>query len=607
MNRRGFLKSAAALAAVPLGCSDLSTTSGGRTASLPTHRVRPGDPNWPSPAAWDRLNQEVSGRLLRVESPLAACRKAPGSAACDDLFRKLKNPYYLGDEPGLTQTSGWVDAWTSEPSVYAVAAVRTEDVVAAVNFARQNHLRLVIKGGGHSYQGTSCSADSLLIWTRAMNRIDLHDAFVAQGCAGKQAPQPAVSIGAGAIWAQAYEAVTTRGGRYVQGGGCTTVGVAGLIQSGGFGSFSKHYGLAAAALLEAEVVTADGAVRIANAGTHSDLFWGLKGGGGGSLGVVTRVTLRTRELPEFFGAVFGAIQARSDGAFRRLIARFIGFYHDRLFHRHWGEQVAFETGNRLEFSMLFAGLNRDGAADAWRPFLDWVAAGPQDYSFEPEVVFLNVPARQMWDSNAIREQAPGAVLCDDRPGAPAGNFYWAGDHGQVGQVLHAYKSVWLPAGLLEGDQQPRLVEALFTASRHWRVSLHFNKGLAGAPAEEVEAARDTAINPAVIEAFALAIIAGGGPPAFPGIAAHEPDVAAARRRATQIGAAMDELRKVAASGGSYVSESDFFERSWQQSFWGTNYPRLTAVKKKYDRTGLFYVHHGAGSEGWSADGFRSTT
>ena len=64
------------------------------------------------------------------------------------------------------------------------------------------------------------------------------------------------------------------------------------MQSGGFGSFSKDYGMAAASLLEAEIVTADGEVRIANACTNPDLFWGLKGGGGGSLGVVTRLTLR---------------------------------------------------------------------------------------------------------------------------------------------------------------------------------------------------------------------------------------------------------------------------------------------------------------------------
>jgi FAD/FMN-containing dehydrogenase len=603
MNRRQFLKSAAAVAVLPIGCSHLSTTSEKRVAANPpVRRARPGDPDWPSAASWDSLKGEVGGRLIKVESPLATCRAAPTSPQCDEFFRKLKNPYYVGDDPALTQTSGWVDAWTSEPSIHAVAATSTKDVVAAVNFARKNNLRLVVKGGGHSYQGTSCSADSLLIWTRAMKDIVLRDAFVAQGCKGKQPPQPAVTVGAGAIWAQAYDAVTTKGGRYVQGGGCTTVGVAGLIQSGGFGSFSKNYGLAAAALLEAEVVTADGEVLIANTCTHPDLFWGLKGGGGGSLGVVTGVTLRTRELPEYFGGVFGTIQATSDAAFRNLMARIISFYHDHLFNPHWGEQIAFQGGNRVEISMLFHGLNRREAERVWRPFLDWVT-GSRDFSIEKEVSFLEVPARSMWDFETLRKQAPGAVLFDDRPAAPAGNFFWAGDQGQVGQVLHAYKSAWLPAALLQSDQQSRLVEALFACTRHWRVSLHFNKGLAGAPPEEVAAARDTATNPVVLDAFALAIIAGGGPPAFPGVLGHEPDVTAARQRAGEIGKAMDELWRVEPNAGSYVSESDFFERSWQQSFWGSNYQRLAAVKKKYDPTGLFFVHHGVGSEEWSPDGF----
>src|SRR5262249_10588963 len=157
---------------------------------------------------------------------------------------QLHNPYYLGDQPAMTQTSGYLDAWTSAPSVYAVAVATTADVVAAVNFAREHHLRLVVKGGGHSYQGTSNAADSLLIWMRPMQGIVLHEGFIPHGCAGHHTPQPAVSVDAGALWMQVYDAVTTQAGRYVQGGGCTTVGVAGLIQSGGFGSFSKHYGLA---------------------------------------------------------------------------------------------------------------------------------------------------------------------------------------------------------------------------------------------------------------------------------------------------------------------------------------------------------------------------
>ena len=162
--------------------------------------------------------------------------------------------------------------WTSAPSVYAVAARDAADVAAAVNFARDNKLRLVVKGGAHSYQGTSNAADSLLIWTRKMNKVTLHDSFVGKDCSGKVTPVPAVTAEAGAVWMDLYQAVTTEGGRYVQGGGCTSVGVAGLIQSGGFGSFSKTFGTAASSLLEAEVVTADGIVRTVNACRDADLF-----------------------------------------------------------------------------------------------------------------------------------------------------------------------------------------------------------------------------------------------------------------------------------------------------------------------------------------------
>jgi FAD/FMN-containing dehydrogenase len=181
--------------------------------------------------------------LIPVKFPLSLLKTDPEDATAKRLWENLNNPYYIGDQPGLTQTLGWVDAWATKPSVYAVVARNAHDIAAAVNFARENDLRLVVKGGGHSYQGTSNAPDSLLIWTRRMNDIAMHTAFVPQGCEHILQPQPAVTLGAGTIWMQAYDAVTTKGGKYVQGGGCATIGVAGLIQSGGFGSFSKHYGL----------------------------------------------------------------------------------------------------------------------------------------------------------------------------------------------------------------------------------------------------------------------------------------------------------------------------------------------------------------------------
>ena len=169
-----------------------------------TRRVRPSDPDWPTPMEWNRLKEMVGGRLIEIETPLKACVDNPDAPACQELLRNLRNPFFVGDQPWATQSTGWADAWTSAPSVYAVAAKTAADVSAAVNFAREHNLRLVVKGGGHSFHGTSNAPDSLLIWTRAMNDIALHDAFVPQGCSTP--PQPAVSVGAGAIWLHVYDA-----------------------------------------------------------------------------------------------------------------------------------------------------------------------------------------------------------------------------------------------------------------------------------------------------------------------------------------------------------------------------------------------------------------
>src|SRR3977135_3036689 len=233
MNRRAFLKAIASAALIPILPRRLLATTSLR-------RRRPSDANWPSASAWKQLNDTVGGNLIPVNFPLD-----PKDAAATLLSKNLRNPYYIGDQPGLTQTLGWIDAWATKPSVYAVAARKAKATAPAVNFARENNLRLVVKGGGHSYQGTSNAPDSLLFWTRHMHDIEMQTAFVPQGCEDALQPQPAGTVGAGTIGMQAYDAVTTKGGKYVQGGGCTTVCLGGLVQSGGFGRLSEHNGSAA--------------------------------------------------------------------------------------------------------------------------------------------------------------------------------------------------------------------------------------------------------------------------------------------------------------------------------------------------------------------------
>jgi FAD/FMN-containing dehydrogenase len=600
VNRRNLIRTAMGLPLLASGLSHRLAFAESKTGDVRSlrSRVRLADPAWPDAASWAKLKKSVGGNLIEVHPVFGACESAPDSADCLNASKNIRNPFYLGDQPGGTQVCGWFDAWTPVPSAFAVKTRNAADVAAAVNFARNNNLRLVVKGTGHSYLGTSSAPDSLLVWTRGMNAVTLQDSFVGHGCEGKVAPLPAVTAEAGAVWIDLYTAVTTNAGRYVQGGGCTDVGVAGLVQSGGFGSFSRGFGTAASGLLEAEIVTADGAIRIANACTNPDLYWALKGGGGGSWGVITRLTLRTHDLPQFMGWAWGTVKARSDETFRKLIARFVSFYTDNLLNPIWGEQVRFAPDNTFEISMSSHGLDAESAQAVWKPFFEWITASPNDFAITDAFGANGHGARHMWDT----EGNPSMTL-DSRAGAPKHHGWWKGDQAQVGAYLNGYDSLWLPARLLHEDQGRRLIDALFAGSRYKKIALHINKGLAGATSDAVAATLDTATNPAVTEAFALAIIADGQRGAYPGEPRAAIDLEAARKDARAIDLAAAELRKIAPNAGSYVSESNFFNRNWQRDYWGKNYSRLRAIKTKYDPDGLFFVHHGVGSEDWSADGF----
>src|SRR4051812_41257559 len=79
-------------------------------------RPRPGDAAWPGASQWSRLNVQVGNRLIRPVSPLKQCAAVADQARCDAFFKTIANPYLIRDDPALTQSLGWVDAWTSEPS-----------------------------------------------------------------------------------------------------------------------------------------------------------------------------------------------------------------------------------------------------------------------------------------------------------------------------------------------------------------------------------------------------------------------------------------------------------------------------------------------------------
>ncbi|MGD9890805.1 MAG: FAD-binding oxidoreductase [Dehalococcoidia bacterium] len=159
-----------------------------------------------------------------------------------------------------------------------------EDVIAAVNFARESGLPLAVRGGGHNAAGLSVCDGGIVIDLSAMTAVAVDpDARTARAQGG-------------ATWGD-FDAATAAHGLATTGGLISSTGVAGLTLGGGLGWLMREYGLACDNLLSVEVVTADGRLVTASESENADLFWGLRGGGG-NFGVATSFVFRLHPVSE---------------------------------------------------------------------------------------------------------------------------------------------------------------------------------------------------------------------------------------------------------------------------------------------------------------------
>lgn len=574
---RGFL-SAAAVAALTAAAS---------------RAFAAGRAEWPRAVQWERLKQEVDGRLIRVKPAIAACLEAPEGPACARRLKAMRNPFFVEEQAGATILTGWHRAWTSAPSAYAVAVERPEDVAAAVRFAAKRGVKLVVKGTGHDYLGRSSAPNSLLVWTRPYRAIAIDRDFRPEGSPQSTPAVTAMRVQAGANWAEAFE-MATRHSLFVQGGHCTTVGAAGgFIQGGGFGPFTKMFGTGASNVLEYEVVLANGDIVVANDHQYQDLFWALRGGGGGTFGVVTRTVLRAHPMPSHYGLMFARIQARSDADYKRLLAHLVAIYREHFASRHWSIQFELGPSNALGIWGFSVGLNEDEARGAWDSLLAR-SRGKDDGAFQTVATWHFNPFPTMWSAAWWKAKDPSFVFIDDNPRNPSPMDY-ASAASQASAYVTAHHSRYIPARSFDESAQQPLVEALYEASRHHAFHFQTFKGLAEASEAVRARARETSMHPAVLDATALLIISDLQRARFPGLPGHEPDRVAAESAEAGARAATEPLWRLLPAA-TYPNEADYHETGWQELGWGSNYSRLLDIKRKYDPSNLFSVHHGVGSE-----------
>ena len=204
------------------------------------------------------------------------------AGAIATFTQSLRGPVFGREHPEYDEARKLYNRMIDKQPLLIARCTDAADVVAAVNFGRDNGLPIAIRGGAHNGAGLGSVDDGLVIDLSLMKGVRVDPA------------KPTVRAGAGCVTGDVDHA-TCAFGQAVPFGVISTTGVAGLTLSGGHGYLSRQYGLAIDNLLEADVVLADGRFVTTSESENPDLFWALRGGGG-NFGVVTSFLFRTNPL-----------------------------------------------------------------------------------------------------------------------------------------------------------------------------------------------------------------------------------------------------------------------------------------------------------------------
>ncbi|KAJ9611731.1 hypothetical protein H2200_004915 [Cladophialophora chaetospira] len=534
---------------------------------------------WPAQSAWQALNKTVAGKLFADASPGSVCH--PGNAlynnaTCALVLSQWTSSDFHAQSPVSVDyndegclPSPLAPCSTTAYPAYVVHATNASDVQAAVNFASKTDVRLIVKGTGHDLLSRSSGGQSLSVWTHNIVGVSVNASdtrALPYGGIGS------VKIAAGSRMKEVYEAVA-KYNLTVIAGGDMSVGIGGWVLGGGHSPISSTYGLGADQVIEMEVVTPDGRFLTINEKSFPDLFWAMRGGGGSTFGVLISVTLMLH--PKLPGSltIFSVNTTSDSDTFWSICAYFTSQvpslsdegangYH--YFIPYNPESPPSQAGTILG-GFFFPNKTAGQAISVMDPVLSKI--NTTDWGDKVSVGNYTLPIPDF--TKFWMTQDPEAVGPSERLG-----------------------SRLLTRSALSSNQT-KLKNALRTASNGtWPLLNHLVAG------KGVRNAKIPGGNNSVCPAWRNAYIHFVTYRTWTPLNQDEKTEVTSELR----NRAVEALRKLDPHSGAYVNEADPTEPNWQTTFWGSNYPRLLALKKKYDPKGIFWCKPCVGNELWNVTG-----
>ncbi|KAJ6592868.1 FAD-binding domain-containing protein [Mycena capillaripes] len=522
-----------------------------------------------SQAQWHALNVTAGGRLYTATPFALPCFSrynnvsvSVNEPACNAIQANYTSPNFRLEsfsanmnveyETCMSTQSGCLLDTTNPPNSLATTGTSCNqgeippyyidvrmpsDIQAAFQFSERTGVPLSIKNTGHDYMGRSRRPNSLGIWTHNLQTMSYQPQFIPELCTTSHR---AITVGAGVTFEQVYKFADDNGSMFI-GGYAQTVGASGgWMMGGGHSVLSPAFGLGVDRVLEIKIVTPDGELRTANACQNTDLFWALRGGGGGTFGVVVESTHLVEErIPiQVINMTFTPTDTNLEEYFEILVNT----------SARWGEQGWGGHVNRAPAGIIYVNP-RLSLAEAKASMASLVAFA---YANNGTAAIETLPSWFTFFTRFIVQVQ-----------APVGNSMTIG-------------SRLIPKTLFESATgRARLVAHLLKQTAQF--------GLPYIPVGTPIAFNYTPGTTSVTPAWRDTLWHLSGGFVWP----YNSSVA-------EIQAALGtthefvhrELTALAPNSGAYMNEGELYESNHEFTYWGTNYERLLGIKRKYDPHGL---------------------